>query len=70
MRSYEGLIIVKRECLGKTVCHFWSREVNLLTIDKVEEICSLKLTCESNANPKCLWNCVLLTGRLLNKIGG
>ena len=50
MRSYEGL--VKRECLGKTVCNFRSIVVNLLTIDKVEQICSLKFNCESNVNPK------------------
>ena len=68
MRSYEGL--VKRERLGKTVCNFRSIAVNLLTIDKVEQICSLKFNCESNVNPKCLWNCTRLTGRLLNKIGG
>ena len=62
--------LLPRECLVKTVCKFRSAAVNLLTIDKVEEICSLKFDCECNVNPKCLRNCTRLTGRLLNKIGG
>ena len=56
-------------CQGSlNISNFRSKAVNLLTVDKVEEICKLKFNCESNVKPKCLWDLTRLTGRLLNKI--
>ena len=38
---------------SKTVRNFRSTTVNLLTLDKIEEICSWKFDFEFNVNSKC-----------------